>query len=359
MDPIRTGGFIVSLFISFTITGCGGSGGGGDDNDGNGDVVGSGSPEVVGSVDLPASGSGVAVSGGYAYVAAGNEGLQVVDVADKSAPAIVAEIDTIFAAGGMQFFTAVMRQFLYMAGGIEGVHVVEVTNPLLPALQATVGTAGNTSDVAYPAVPVGSQPLCAADGPTGVQVFPAAGGSVTVPTPEPTVGAAVSGDFCFVTGGTDLGGGAPALYVIDMTNPAAAVLAQTLPLGGSPSGIETAGGFAYVTAGDPGMYVIDIGTPASPAIAGQTGALSTTGPIAVDAVRMRAYLGTTDTVGFPDDGLKVVDISSPGSPTVVATTDLPDWTGGVTVLDGYVYATTFAPLGGATSQLHIVDVSTF
>lgn len=347
-----SGYLILTGTIFLALSACSSSGGGG-----NGSANVNGSPQIIGSVELPGEGSGVVVDGSYAYVSAGNSGLQVIDVANKSAPVIVADETSIYTSGGVEHVSVSMHQYLYMAGGLEGVHVVEVTTPTMPSLVVTTPTAGNNHDLAYSS---NGSTLCAADGPNGVLVFYGVNGEKNVATPESTYGVANIGDYCFATGGTELGGGSPALYVIDISVPASAFIAQTLPLAGSPSGIAIAGNYAYIPAGDPGMYVIDITTPSSSVIAGETGALPVTGPIAVDATRMRAYLGTVDTVGFPNDGLKIIDISNPASPAVIATADLPDYTGGLAALDGFVYITTFPVLGSsATSQFHIVDVSAY
>ncbi len=106
------------------------------------------------------------------------------------------------------------------------------------------------------------------------------------------------------------------------------------------------------------MYVIDISDPTSPTVAGETDPLSTTGPIAVDATRMRAYLGTTETASFPG-GIKIVDITNPGSPAVIGTVDLPDTNGGIDAMDGTAYAVTFDPGGSNAGTLQVVDVSSF
>ena len=320
-------------------------------------VVGTGAPQIIGSVNLPDDGSGVVVSGNYAYVAADSSGLQVIDVSNRSTPTIVAEQNTITAKGGVRYVDTGITQRIYMSGYLQGLHVIDVATPTAPALPLTRNTAGLAVDVAID--PDGGT-SCVADGSNGVEVFSDALSQKNVITLENVAGVAKSGDYCFATAGTTIAGGAARLYVIDVSVPLSANILTQLPFIGSPSGIVIAGDYAYIAAGDPGMYIIDISNPAVPVIAGQTGALPATGPIAVDATRMRAYLGTTDTAGFPEEGLKIVDISNAGSPAVIATADLPDSTGGVFALDGYVYATTSAVFGGsATSQFHIVDVSAF
>ena len=68
-------------------------------------------PEVLGSVDTPGNARGVAVAGGYAYVADGLQGLRVIDVSTPSAPVEVGFVDTSGAAYGV----AVAGGYAYVA----------------------------------------------------------------------------------------------------------------------------------------------------------------------------------------------------------------------------------------------------
>lgn len=321
-------------------------------NPGGGGAV----PTVVGSVDLPDNGSGVAVTASHAFIATSGEGLQVVDIADKTAPSIVAGLNTIFAAGGVTLSTA--GNVAYLCANAGGFHVVDVSDPLLPSTMTTVNTSGTAIDVAITneASPV----LCVADGVTGVLLYYGSSGESSVDTPELATGVAVTADYCFATDVYDgIGTPAPAMHVINITSPGSPVLVTSLPLSGSPAGISIAGNHAYIAAGDPGMYVVDISNPASPSIVGQTGALPATGAIAADPARELVYLGTTDTAGFANDGLKIINVSNPSSPSVVATLNLPDRTTGVAVLENHVYAVTADILGPNPSTLQIIDVSMY
>jgi hypothetical protein len=282
----------------------------------------------------------------------------VVNVSNPTSPNIVAGDNSIFASGGVEAVSAASTEILYMSAGVTGFHVVDITNPLSPSTLNTINTPAIAQDVAL--TTTASPVLCVADGSGGLQFYFGSSGNSSLNTPELATGVAATDVYFFVTDLPDgVGTPAPALHVIDVGNPSSPSLERTLPLGGSPSGIVIKGNYAYVAAGDPGMYVIDISTPTSPSVAGQTSALSATGPIAVDATRMLVYLGTTDTAGFPEDGLKIIDVSTPGAPRVVDTVDLPDWTTGVAALGDYVYVVTDAILGPGTSTLQIVDVGDF
>ncbi|RKZ59620.1 MAG: hypothetical protein DRQ44_13520, partial [Gammaproteobacteria bacterium] len=287
--------------------------------------------------------------------AAGSSGLQVVDVSNKSTPTVVAENNTISPRGSVSF-SDLDSNILYVAGGLTGVHMVELITPTIPDVIKTLDATGvghNTFDAKN--LP-GTSTVCSADGLAGIQIYAGITEITLSSAPESVHGVAVSGDYCFATGAL---GGTQGLYVVDLSTPTSPAIVKKLDLGGLPSGIAIAGNYAYIVAGNPGMYVVDISDPLNPFIAGQTEGLPTTGPIAVDATRMRAYLGTVDTAGFPEDGMKIIDISNADAPVVIATTDLPERTGGVFAQDGYVYATTTPALLNGDAMLHIIDVSAY
>src|SRR6185436_5713403 len=79
----------------------------------------------VGTVKTPSVCYGVDVSGSYAYVAEGDAGLQVIDVTDPAAPAIVGSVDTPGAPVGV----AVQGSYAYVADNAAGFQVIDITNP--------------------------------------------------------------------------------------------------------------------------------------------------------------------------------------------------------------------------------------
>jgi len=92
------------------------------------DIPPSGNPSVAGVYDTAGFASGVAVSGDYAYVADGTNGLVIVDVSDPSAPVEAGSYDTTENAKK----AAVKGDYVYLADGLNGLSVVDVSNPALP-----------------------------------------------------------------------------------------------------------------------------------------------------------------------------------------------------------------------------------
>jgi hypothetical protein len=348
---------VVLVAVLLITAGCGGDDDG-PTGTGGGGGGGGGTATVVGSVNMPDDASGVIANGNYAYVNASGSGLQVVDISNKTSPSIATALGTITTIGGIEGFFGSGFGYVYPCANLGGFHIVDVGNPLAPSLNSTYNTPATANDITFSS---GSPTVaCIADGASGVQFYYGATWTNTsYDTPELATGVAANDSYCFATDLPSIISGSGSLIVIDISNPASPSLTQTLPLPGSPSGIAIKGNYLYIAAGDPGMYVINITNPASPSIAGQTGSLPASGPIAVDPTRNLVYLGTTDTAGFPTDGLKVINVANPASPQVIDTVNLPNWTTGVAYYDNHVYATTTDITGPAASTLQIIDVSGF
>lgn len=67
--------------------------------------------------------------GGYAYVATGEGGLRVVDIANPAAPVEVGALDTPGSAVDVEL----MGNHAYVADGVGGLRVVDVAKPAAPA----------------------------------------------------------------------------------------------------------------------------------------------------------------------------------------------------------------------------------
>src|SRR5262249_7685070 len=77
-------------------------------------------PVALGFVSIPGFANAVVVNGDYAYVAAGASGLQIVNVANKTAPVVVGALDTPGNANGV----AVAGNFAYIADGVAGMQII-------------------------------------------------------------------------------------------------------------------------------------------------------------------------------------------------------------------------------------------
>jgi hypothetical protein len=168
-------------------------------------------PTVLGqSPVLPDIVRGVAVSGGYAYVADGDAGLQVIDISNPAAPVRVAGLDTSDSADGV----AVSGGYAYVADWTAGLQVINISNPAAAVRVAECDTNGNAA------------------------------------------GVAVSGAYAYVA---DVTGG---LQVIDISDPAAPVRVGGYDTSGAAEGVAVSGGYAYVVDGSGGLVILRVGSPA-------------------------------------------------------------------------------------------------
>ena len=96
-------------------------------------------PLTLSVIPIPGFANGVDINGDFAYVAAGEAGLQIVDASDRRDPQIVGSLDTPGNANDVK----VVGTTVYVADGSEGLRIIDVSNPLSPA---TLGVADTTGD---------------------------------------------------------------------------------------------------------------------------------------------------------------------------------------------------------------------
>lgn len=203
-------------------------------------------PVITGSTATSGIANDISISGDFAYVAEGENGLTVVHVAMYT-PAYV----TTLPLGGHARSLTVSGQYAYIALGLDGLSIVDIINPNAPVQISTVSTNGLTQAIAL----TGTRALVA-NGEDGVEV-------------------------------------------LDVTNPAAPVALSTIALDGFICDIAIAGNYAYAVDKDNGMYVLDITVPSQPAVIGM--APMDTEPVAVELSGSYAYI--TD-----NQGLKILQV---------------------------------------------------
>ncbi len=100
----------------------------------------------MGSVSFSDGGKNVAVDGDYAYVAAGEAGLVVVDISDPETPKVVGSY--LDDSGKLAEDVAVSNGYAYVAYGKAGFVVVDVSTPASPTMADRVSLLGNASGIA-------------------------------------------------------------------------------------------------------------------------------------------------------------------------------------------------------------------
>jgi len=201
---------------------------------------------------------GVALDHGYAYVAAGESGLRIVEVADPGNLREVGFYDTPGWAEGI----AVAGDFAFVGGHDAGLRVVDISDPANPSETGFYDTPGLALGVA-----VAGDYAFVADADAGLRVVnisdpinPREAGFYD--TPGSARGVAVAGDYAFVADYL------PALRVVNISDPANPREAGFYDMPGYARGVAVAGDYAFVADADAGLRVVNISNPTNPREAG-------------------------------------------------------------------------------------------
>ncbi|WP_226889029.1 DUF4114 domain-containing protein [Nostoc sp. MG11] len=285
---------------------------------------------LKGTLDTLGVAYSVAVVDNYAYVADANNGLQIIDITNPSAPFLKGSLDTT----GLAYGVAVAGNYAYVADTTSGLQIIDITNPAAPSLKSTFDTifALNVAVVGNYAYVV--------DITSGLQII-----DITNPTAPflkgtlntgPALGVTVVSDYAYVAGN--------GLEIIDVTDPAAPSLTARFDTPGNAYGVAVAGNYAYVADYGSGLQIIDITDPTAPFL---KGTLDTTGN-AYNVAVAGNYAYVADTTS----GLQIIDITDPAAPFLKNTLDTPGAALGVAVVGKYVY------IADENSGLQIIENNT-
>ncbi len=249
-------------------------------------------PQEIGSWDSPGYAEGVAVAGAIAYLADGPYGLRLVDISDPGHPRpLGAAFDANYA-----FAVAVADHRAYLAAGGAGLLIADVSDPAQPRALGTLDTPGYAYDLA------------------------------------------VSGGLAYVADGW---GG---LQIVDAADPAHPALKAARAMPGQAFGVAVAGTQAYVAAAYAGLRVVDVTNPAQP---GELGAAAIYRGHAADV----AIAGDIAFVADRYVGLRVFDVTAPAHPAQIGAFDTFIYAEGLVVVDHSAYVNTL------TGGLWIIDLS--
>jgi hypothetical protein len=209
-------------------------------------------------VSIPGFANDVAVSGNFAYVAAGGSGFQVVNVSDRLHPVIVASLTLPGNANDV----VISGNLAYVAGGAAGLHVVNIANPLAPILTGTLNSIGTA---------------------LGVEVRDA---------------------NAYIVNGSQL-------IIANVSNPASPVQVGALSLTGIVQSVDvdSTRHLAVVARGSAGVEIIDISNPAAPVLLGT---------VATGDARAVTLSGNYAIVADFNNSTTSVDITNPNNPIVLS-----------------------------------------
>ncbi len=221
------------------------------------------SPTYLGGLGLADWPEDLALNGDYAYVAAGNTGLLVVDISAPGTPTLANTVAT----GAYARSSALHGGKLYL--GLDGsIAVYDLADPALPALS------GSSSAPAYVyGLGADGNILAAACGNAGMRIY-----DIGVPDTPIEAGsyddlnswreATVVGDFAYFSVGNSWDD--TALMIFDISNPLTPILSSNTPLPSQYGGesVVLLENHAYFLAVGTGYHVLDVADPGTPEILG-------------------------------------------------------------------------------------------
>jgi hypothetical protein len=286
-------------------------------------------PVSLGSLAIPGYANNVDANGGFAYVAAGSTGLQIVNVGTPSTPFIAGSLDTPGNANDVR----VAGNLAYIADGSSGLRIIDVSNPSAPVLVGALDTTGEANDVMV----VGNR-VFVADGASGLQIIDAVNPALptllrTVDTAGFARGVDVEGNIAVIA--DDNG-----LRVIDVSNPATASVVGSLPLSGQIIDVDVDNGYAIVAAYTGGVHVVDVRVANAPTAVGNLPGSAPTGFVPRD-VQVAGTFALFAEQLFAAAVAPIVSIESPANPILRGVVNFTlDYAGtGVAISGPYVYWT--------------------
>lgn len=129
------------------------------------DISDPGSPSIIGSCPIPSivDTMDVFVEGDYAYIAAGLQGLMIIDVSEPYSPHIVV---SSFSTGGYAVGINKHLNHIYLSEMQKGISILDVSIPLSPTLISSIDTPG----LAYN-IYITQEYLYVADDYFGIEIF--------------------------------------------------------------------------------------------------------------------------------------------------------------------------------------------
>jgi hypothetical protein len=308
-------------------------------------------PTFVKAFETPSYVLDVDVEGNYAYVAIEPywnpeiedfvSGLWVVNVSDKANPHLEGSCDI----QGYPTRVLARSSYVYVAAQDGGLCVVDARQPGSPS------TVGQYLE-AYSALDVDLAEGFAflADGGGGLRII-----DVRQPTTPRQVGRYsqvgtfssldVVGNYAYLA---DEGNG---LRIVQVSNASLPTLYSVCNVPGVATGVKVSGRYAYIThipvpslpEQPPGLSIMDVLNPASPSRVGSCNTPDS--PYAVDVSGNVAFVANHSA------GLTLINVSTPSASTVITSYDTPGEALGVTVVGNHAY------VADGTGGLQVVNVS--
>lgn len=253
-------------------------------------------PRRVGSYDILEEPRGVALAGDHVFVIDRSGGFWI-DVRDPTEPKFTGVLSAGYSAGASSQAVAFADGYVYIAAGPDGLLIVDVSQENNPKRLATFDTRGWASDVA-----VSDTHAFVADGSGGLAILDVRDPFqprfvATYPVPGNAFYVTVERNLAFV------GAGNAGLILLDIQSPANPRRLGAYTPVGSVAQVAIAGHYAHI-ATSLGLEVIDVSNPAHPRRVGGNTAFNVAA-LAVSTDKLFVAAGS--------EGLVVLDLFVPVS----------------------------------------------
>lgn len=241
----------------------------------------------------------VAVSGNYAYLAATDRGMLVIDISNISSPQLVAEYKGCRAQG-----LTVDGNYAYIVNSSNLLHIVDIGTPTNPVMTGSYPVPGGHELMIH-----SNYAYIAGGATNGLQIIdvhdpanPVFTGSFVT---NYSWNMSMSWPYVYLPG-------YPGLKIIDVNTPSSPVLRGIVPSGnGNIGSSHVVDDIAYIGNASGGLLIADVSDSAAPVLLGSYD----THRYAYDV----AVKGSYAYVAANMDGLITVDMSNPNAPAIVAT----------------------------------------
>jgi hypothetical protein len=303
-------------------------------NGGNITQVASGNPTLKATLATGNETLGVFVSGEYAYVADGDEGVRIINVSNPSAPTLESTYNPNFA---YIFDLVISGGLAYIAADDDGLQIADVSNPSNPEYVGGFTQYSYAYDVdvsgKYAYVSKYNQVhIIDISDPTDPVVagyyFPALGTGQAID---------VVGKYAYIAEDSE------GIEIVDVSDPSNPLLVGSYNTVGFAQDIVVSGKYAYVADHTNGLVILDISDPTSPSLIGTYDTSGTA--IGVKVAGRYAY------VADGTSGLHVIDLINPASPSLVGTYDTSGEANEVFIAGKYAY------VADGSAGLQIIDIN--
>ena len=273
--------------------------------------------ESLGRFDTSGEAKNVAVSGSYAYVADGANGLVILNITDPKNPVLAGSYDTDGTANDV----AVSGNYAYVADGLNGLAIINITNKTAPWRAGWTNTPGTAEGVA-----VQSNYVYLADGANELMIFSGATNPSALKLQKDTSGSLRIMHDIFVRGTSAYLAMDTTVWRFDVSNPLSPTAKASA---GFPTwdmiGVHGNGSVVVAVAGVNGVKVMSTNL----VVLGSYDTDGTASGVFVSSNYVYVADGT--------NGLVVLDIKTPSAPVLVAHIATAGPASGVFVSGGYTY----------------------